>query len=230
MPWRAKPQPPFGCSGQRDRLALRHSLQGNVIAAGVPRVESKLHRHLARVGGDLRGPSSFDGDRPKRSAYGRAAKPPSAGRAWTACGRPAERVDNATARCPHSPTACPPPPRIAASPGSTRPSGLTRFACQDLYLISKSNKATPKPAFRHRERPTCGAPLRNQSAGELRFNARPNNKRRPGHFGAMSSRALMSLMGRQQAVTSSTLGSLAHWCTAPPRRPHISRHRIDRLK
>jgi hypothetical protein len=63
---------------------------------------------------------------------------------------------------------------MAASPGSTRPAGLTRFACQDLYLFGKSKKANPYPAFRHRQRPIRGAPLRDPSPGELQFNARPN--------------------------------------------------------
>lgn len=73
-------------------------MEGNVIAAGVPRVESKLHRHLARVGGDLRGPFSFDDDRTKISACRHAAEPPitpirGAGvdSLWTSCGACGQR-------------------------------------------------------------------------------------------------------------------------------------------
>src|ERR1035437_6063311 len=59
-------------------------LQGNVVAAGVSRGETKLHRQPARVGCYLRGPPSLDGDRLKINACRRSAEPQSAGRAWTA--------------------------------------------------------------------------------------------------------------------------------------------------
>jgi len=97
-----KPATAFRVERATRKTCAAPQLQGNVFAAGVTRTESKLHRQPARVGGDLRGPSSFDGDRPKINACRRSSEPLSAGRAWTACGRPADRVDNANSRVAHT--------------------------------------------------------------------------------------------------------------------------------
>ena len=85
-----KPAAAFRVEGATRQSCAAPPLQANVIAAGVPRVESKLHRQPARVGGDLRGPSSFDDNRPERSACGRAAEAPVRGAGvdslWTSYG------------------------------------------------------------------------------------------------------------------------------------------------
>jgi len=96
------PTPTLGVQRAIRQACTTPGLSGNVVFAGVPRLVSKLHRQLARVGGDLRGPSYSRRQLPTVAAGAPAENPraPSAaaGRAWTVCGRPADRGDNAKSR------------------------------------------------------------------------------------------------------------------------------------
>ncbi len=124
-----KPAAAFRVKRATRKTCAAPQLQGNVIAAGVPRIESKLHRHRPALAAPFAG-------HPHLIAIGPSLLPVVALRNPSPRSERGQPMDvlrivwtTQTPRCPHSPTACPPPLRIALSARSTRPSGLTRFAC-----------------------------------------------------------------------------------------------------
>ena len=119
-------------------------LQGNVVLAGVPRLETKLHRQPARVGAYLRGPSSYDGDRREdyRLLAPRETQPGAvADRAWIACGRPQDRVDNANHRVAHTrPQPIHPRPEYRSRNPCPALRAWARFACLNHSLRPSPNQ------------------------------------------------------------------------------------------
>lgn len=171
-----KPAASLGMQGATRQACIAPALLGNVVFAGLPRVESKLHRHPARVGGDLRGPSYLWRQRrrlppgvqsrnlnlPDAGQGGPGALqlyPPRGGAGvdslWTSDGPCGQRKG----RCPHSPTAYPPPPRNTSSADSPEPFG------PDALRLPKSigyreHACGPNPlTIPHRIQPIRGDPV-----------------------------------------------------------------------
>ena len=120
----------------------------------------------------------FSGDQPRRLPLVDAVRNPDplvAGWVWIACGRLrpcGQRQRRALPTLAHSlSTPTPNTDRVSL----TMPSGPD--ALRLPQPISQRSTQTPRPrAFRHRNTLFSGAPIRDQTGGGLRFNARPNRR------------------------------------------------------